>query len=427
MRTGLKIALLFVICLGLTHCGERSAPPTDSSLTGVTDDQSVQSREHLFWDANYLTGQQLVHAGNTFGFNLFKEIVKTQPDVNIFISPISVSMALGMTQNGAAGATLEAMLSTLGLSGYTLESANECYRELIDLLINLDPDVQFQIANSIWYHHGFILKDAFRQACADYFDAEVRGLDFWDPTAADTINAWVEDNTNGLIEDMVAKPLDPMLVVILLNAIYFKGFWTHEFDPSFTEPRWFYLPDGSRVPCNLMMQHESHFYTSFEAPKFYAVDLAYGDSLFSMTVFLPKEGIQVDAVVADLDQANWESWMDSFGPWFGILYMPRFEIEYELNMNQILTDLGMEVAFIPGLADFSEMFESTDIWISKVKHKTFVKVDESGTEAAAATEVEGPTSVPPIIALTRPFIFFIRESQTNTILFMGKVVDPGFD
>ena len=191
--------------------------------------------------------QQLVESSNTFGFKLLNEVVEQDGDKNIFISPLSVSMALGMTLNGADGDTYAAMKQTLELAGLTEEEINKSYASLIELLRVLDTEVIFQIANSIWYRQGFPAEESFLDVCQQYFDAVVEGLDFDDPAAVDTINNWVNENTNGKIEGIVEPPIDPLTVMFLINAIYFKGTWKYEFDEQDTKSTPFYLLDDTQV------------------------------------------------------------------------------------------------------------------------------------------------------------------------------------
>ena len=411
MARAVRWILVLLICTGLASCSDEILPPVDSGAGGKV-----------------ITQSDLSNAANAFGFNLFKEIAKVNPDSNIVISPVSISLSLGMTQNGAAGATLDSMLSTLELSGYTVEGANECYRSLIDLLMTLDPEVQCQIANSIWYHWAYTLKEGFHRTCRSYFDSEVRSLNFASWDAPDIINRWVEEYTNGLITDMVDKPMNPYQVISLINAIYFRGSWTHPFNPEYTRKDWFIRRDGPPTPCRMMYQPESHYYTAYEGPGFYGVGLAYGDSLFSMTILLPKEGIPVGSVIEELNQKNWEDWIGGFAPWRGALYMPKFEIEFGDSLEDYLTALGMGIAFDSYRAEFPYLFDDPDpIWLCHVNHKAYIRVDERGTEAAAATDTGGETGIPPMIVIDRPFVFFIRENRSNTVLFIGQVVDPGYD
>jgi len=400
----LNFSLVLLLCIGLTQCTENPVSPISRELT--------------------LAEKQLVKSDNKFGFKLFKEIIKEEKDKNVFISPLSVSMALGMTYNGANGSTQEAMQATLELSGLTIQEVNESYKSLIELLTGLDPKVQFQIANSIWYRQEFSFEEEFINLCKTYFNALVRGLDFNDPNAADTINGWVEENTNGKIKEIVDKPIDPLIVMFLINAIYFKGTWTYEFDEKLTKDDWFYLPDGSRKPCKMMEQRSEYNY--FSNPDFQAIDLPYGDGDFSMTIFLPHPQKDIDSLIAEFTEENWDNWINSFSKDSGDIYIPKFTLEYGIKLNDVLKALGMEIAFDPYRADFTRMYKPGGIWIDKVKHKTFVKVNEEGTEAAAVTSVEmGFVSVSGFyMRVDRPFVFVIRENKSQTILFMGKIVEP---
>jgi len=374
-----------------------------------------------------LAEKGLVESDNKFGFKLFKEITKEEKDKNVFISPLSVAMALGMTYNGANGSTQDAMQKTLELSGLTLQEVNESYKSLTELLTNLDPKVKFQIANSIWYRKIFPVEDEFIHINKTYFDAEVSGLDFSAPNASNIINGWVNEKTNGKIEKIVDDVINPLTMMFLINAIYFKGTWTYQFDESQTRDDFFTLPDGSKKPCKMMKQKKEFQY--FENDAFQAIDLPYGDGDFRMTIFLPRMEKSVDSLVAELNQENWNRWMNSFHKQELTLQFPKFTLEYEIELNDVLKASGMEIAFNPSQADFTKMYKEEDIfenlYISKVKHKTFIEVNEEGTEAAAVTSVEvRATSIGFFMRVDRPFIFAIRENHSNTILFVGKIVEP---
>ncbi|HEX7400865.1 MAG TPA: serpin family protein [candidate division Zixibacteria bacterium] len=371
--------------------------------------------------------KSLLKSDNKFGFKLFQEVVKEEKDKNVFISPLSVSMALGMTYNGANGNTQEAMKNTLELNGLTLQEVNESYQHLIKLFSELDPNVLFQIANSIWYRQGWTFEEEFIQLNKTYFNALVSGLNFDDPHSADVINAWVNENTKGKITEIIIPPIDPSMVMFLINAIYFKGTWTYQFDKSATREWPFLLPDNSTKPCQ-MMGLESEF-PYYENDDFQAVNLPYGKGDYSMIVFLPKWGENVDSLIAKLSQENFDLWLSEFHSDSGKVCLPKFTLEYGLKLNDALKALGMSVAFDPGQADFSRMFQGKGLFISDVKHKTFVEVNEEGTEAAAVTSVGIAMSAlpPPLpfeIVMDRPFVFLIRENLSGAILFMGKIVEP---
>jgi serine protease inhibitor len=404
---GLNFALLLCICVGLIQCNKQSDPSNPAVPLELTENQ-----------------KNLVESDNKFGFKLFKEIIKAEKDKNVFISPLSVSMALGMTYNGANGTTQEAMQKTLELNGLTMQEVNKSYKSLVELLTGLDPKVKFQIANSIWYHWGLTPKEEFISLCKKYFNALVSALDFSDPNAANIINAWVDKNTNGKIKQIVNAPIDPMKVMFLINAIYFKGFWTYPFDKKLTKDGLFTLLDGSKKPCQMMMRPGGIEY--FDNSDFQAIDLPYGEGDFSMTIFLPRPQKNIDSLIAEFNQENWNRWINSFHTNRATLQFPKFTLEYELILNGVLKALGMAIAFYPNQADFRKIYEENQpFFIDEVKHKTFVEVNEEGTEAAAVTSVGVMTTgMSRLIRVDRPFVFVIRENKSQTILFMGKIVEP---
>ncbi len=365
------------------------------------------------------TEEQLVECDNRFALKLFRAIVDDEHDENIFISPLSIAMNLGMVYNGAAGSTQDAMQKTLELADITIEEVNEAYKGLIEILTELDSDVDFRIANSIWYREGLELKETFCDICETYFEALVSALDFGDPASVNVINDWVNQNTDGKITEIMDM-IDPELLVLVLNAIYFKGTWTYRFDKDDTQDDYFTLPDGSQKLCKMMKQEGTFQY--FSTADFQAINLPYGDEYFSMSLFLPAPEKHIDSLIARFNEENWSYWLNSFTEEDVELYLPKFTLEYELRLNKVLETLGMGIAF-GGQADFSNLFKDIFGFIDEVKHKTYVKVDEEGTEAAAVTSTS-ITSGPPVICFNRPFFFVIRDNHSQIILFMGKIVEP---
>jgi serine protease inhibitor len=370
--------------------------------------------------------QGLIGASNTFGFNLFGAINKTYAGRNLFISPLSASMALGMTMNGANGTTLDEMRSTLGYGTSSLADIDAAYRSLIDLLRGLDKRVDFKLANSIWYRAGFPFEASFLQTTRDYFDATVTGLDFAAPSAPATINAWVQTATNGKIPTIVDGPIRDDLVMFLINAIYFKGSWTAQFDKAKTRADQFTTGGGTKVPVTMMERSAPARYGETGGAQ--VVDLPYGGGAFSMTIVLPPQGRSVDDFVATLDAARWT---ELTGPLRDAtklhLFMPKFRLEWKEELSAQLKALGMRAAFAD--ADFTGMSRSAgrSLVISEVKQKTFVDIYEEGTEAAAVTSVSiGVTAAPinPVVRVDRPFIFAIRERLSGTVLFLGKIAQP---
>ena len=371
---------------------------------------------------------KLVDADSRFAFKLFREVNEQDAGKNIFISPLSVGMALGMTYNGAAGSTRAAMQEALELQDMTLEEVNQAYQSLIELLRNLDPRVEFLLANSIWYRNTMTFEQAFIDLNAQFFDAEVAALDFNSPSAANTINDWVRQSTSGRIEEIVDSPINAETIMFLINAIYFKADWASQFDKNRTQSEPFFLSDGSQTTVQ-MMSHEDEIpihYLHDRDSDIQVVDLPYGGLAYSMTILLPGSPQGVDSLVENMTHTQWAGWVAALDSTSRQISMPKFRLEYELDMNDVLKSLGMSIAFSPDSADFTNMYAPGNVFISKVKHKTFVEVDEEGTEAAAVTSVEiGLTSAgPQPIVIDRPFVFAIREKHSGTILFVGKILDP---
>ena len=370
--------------------------------------------------------QRLIDADNRFAIKLLKQATADTRDTleNLFISPLSIAMALGMTYNGAAGTTEDAMRAALELEGMSVAEVNESYRSLIKLLRELDPRVRFQIANSIWYLQGYSVEQAFLDANRTYYDATVEALDFASPTAPTTINNWVSQQTRGVIDKIVDYIPDDMRLY-LINAIYFKGDWTEQFDRGRTQPRPFRLLDGTTVNVQTMTHGKPVDLRATYRANALILDLPYGGQAFSMTIVVPSDTVDVDRLVAELTLDQWNNWIASLGPSEAEVFLPKFKLTNDLLLIPSLEALGMGVAFDPQVADFTRIHSPSELFITEVKHKTFVNVDEEGTEAAAVTSVGvGVTSAPPSFQVDRPFLFALRENLSGTILFMGVIRDP---
>jgi len=372
---------------------------------------------------------EIIEADKAFGFELFREVHNQSEEDNIMISPLSVSYALGMTYNGAAGTTLEAFNDVLHFGDLTSEEVNESYKDLMDQLIHLDDKVEFSIANSIWYRLGFQVLPEFINTNKDYFDAAVKEIDFTDPQTVELINQWIEDKTNGKIKDMLDFiPVDA--VMYLINAIYFNATWKYEFEKGDTYQGDFNLTDGNIHQVDYMRVSGDFQYTSNE--DFTAVELPYGDSTFSMVVMLPSGEAKVSDLVAKLDVSHWDSWFDD-SRFTGVqVDLPKFKYEFKELLNDPLTDLGLGVAFSEFEADFTRINPGGNLFISRVIHQTFIDVQEEGTEAAAATIVEisltsaGGGGSPINFKADKPFLYFIKENSTGAIVFIGKVGKPEY-
>jgi serpin B len=394
-------------------CGDGSPTGPGEEITGLPRSLSLNE-------------QTLVAAGNDFAFRLLGRLHEVAPDSNLFVAPLSASMALGMTLNGAAGTTFDEMRNTLGFGSLSQEQINQGYRDLMDLLLGLDPSVEMAIGNSIWYRQGFPVRADFLERTETYFDAVSMALNFSDPGAAQTINAWVKERTRGKIQEIVEDPIDAAVVMLLINAIYFKGSWTHRFPKAKTEPALFTGEDGTTDQVPLMELDDTLPYAETEI--YQAVDLPYGGKAFSMTLLLPRPNVPVSQLVGALTPEAWSGIVGNLARREGTVWLPRFRLEWERELKDDLRAMGMKVPFIGGQADFSRLSDEAlqrGLYISKVKQKTYVDVNEEGTEAAGVTSVEiRETSIPDrfFFRADRPFLFLIRERFSGTILFAGVLV-----
>jgi serine protease inhibitor len=368
--------------------------------------------------------QQAIAASNRFAFDLFRSVNARFVDTNLFISPLSASVALGMTLNGADGETFEGMRLALRIDDTDRSSINDAYRDLIALLLELDPSVDMRIANAIWYRNTFPFHQTFFDTVSHYFGARVAGLDFGHPATVSRINAWVDTATAGKITK-VLDGIDDDIVMLLMNAIYFKGSWRSPFDPAQTQNAPFATERGTPYSARMMHLGEKQVALAMLGGA-QAVDLPYGRAAFTMTAILPPAGTDVDAFIATLDQSKWEAIVGALHHARADVYLPKFRMAWEDTLNADLKSMGMERAFCEGCADFTRMSpRGNDLFIDFVKQNTFVNVNEEGTEAAAVTTVGvGVTSLPPTVRFDRPFVFVIRERLSGTILFMGKVAVP---
>lgn len=366
----------------------------------------------------------LTAANGNFALDLFKQINGEEPaDKNIFISPFSISTALTMTTNGAAGQTLDGMQSTLQIAGLGLAEVNTSYKTLLNTLPLLDTNTKLKLANSIWHQTDYPVLSSFLQSNSTYYNSDILPVNFRNPAVIGQVNDWVETHTDGLIKETISE-LDANTIMLLINAIYFKGAWRTKFDPASTQTADFFTASGTEQ-VNMMHIPASDF-PYFHNELFQAIDLPYGDSIYSMSVFLPKEGHDVNEIVAALNGTTWNQWLSAFQAKAVELYLPKFKMAYDKKLKRTLVDMGMGLAFSDA-AEFTRMIQDGGVKIDDVIHKSFVEVDEKGTEAAAVTVVIIiETSVPsiPTVHVNRPFLFVIRDNKTNSILFMGKMMNP---
>jgi serine protease inhibitor len=368
--------------------------------------------------------EKTISSSNNFAFRLFSALHSGEPAQNLFVSPLSLSSALTMTYNGANGTTKEAMRQTLGFAPQPDEEINQSFKSLQQLLTGMDRKVNFTTANAIWYARPLGLQPPFVELNKTYFDATVQGLDFSSPGAKNTINDWVEEKTQGKIKDLVQEVRHDHIMFVV-NALYFKGTWTYPFDPKLSQKAPFHKEDGSTAQVDFMtMKTGKYLYYGDDNKK--VIDLPYGNGQFSMTLIVPEGQHTVSDITRELNSSQLTTWLSQADTTRLELHLPKFKLEYEKEMREILTQLGMGIAFSEQ-ADFSRMVSgaASGLAISEVKHKTFLEVNEEGTEAAAATSVGIIlVSLPPSIHVDRPFVFLIREKSSNAILFIGQLMNP---
>ncbi len=369
----------------------------------------------------------LVAANTQFAFKLFAELTKSNIEQNVFISPTSVALTLALAYNGARGETARAISRTLELGEVGLDALNRANAALIDSLRALDPHIVLTIANSLWAQQGISFAPDFLSRSQEIYGAEIATLDFGAAGAPATINDWVKRNTGGKIEKVVDQ-INRSAILFLINAIYFKGRWAKPFDPRRSREMPFTLPGGRHRQHPMMAQTGKFDYYAIQG--FQAISLPYGSGRASMYIFLPEQRSSLRAFRRELSHKSWEAWLRHFRPAEGTIVLPRFKLAYQATLNDALKTLGMGIAF-DRRADFSAMFADGKpaANIDEVKHKTFVEVNEEGTEAAAATSIGMiRTTMAPqrnfSMIVDRPFFCAIRDNQSGALLFMGAIIDP---
>ena len=412
MKTILTIMVFLTFCT-LSSCQQENLTNDENKIIDL-DEKSAQ----------------LIEADNAFGLEIFQKIREASDDENIMISPLSISVAFAMAYNGADSDTKTEMEKAMKLNGLTTEQINNSYKMLIDGLQSLDENVIFEIANAIFYADGFSVKPDFLNINKSVYDAETEKLNFGSPLAVQTINDWVTEKTHDKIKNII-KELNPLDRMVLLNAIYFNGIWTNKFDEKGTHLLGFTKTDGTNVDVPMMKKEEKLDYTSNNL--FSAIKMPYGNGQYNMIVILPANGKNSQDMINELTTANWKNWFESFDPKDPVVVtMPRFKFAFETKLNIVLAQMGMEKAFQPNIADFSKL-SAEDLYISSAIHKSFIDVNENGTEAAAVTSITFTTTSagnePPktYFTVNKPFVFAITEKDTGAILFIGNVKNPEYN
>ncbi|KKR80263.1 MAG: Proteinase inhibitor I4 serpin [Candidatus Daviesbacteria bacterium GW2011_GWA1_41_61] len=364
--------------------------------------------------------QKFVSAQNNFSFKLFQELVKVDSLKNIFISPSGISLALSMVYQGALDQTKDALTQTLNIQDIFKEDLNKNNQDLLNILKSTDPKVEISVANSIWGKKDIKFNQDFIDTNQKYYQAQVKNLDFTQPNAAATINNWVKENTKNKIAQIVSSPFPKNTVLYLINAVYFKGIWTKEFDKKLTKDQDFTAANKLKKQHPMMEQKGTFKY--LENDDFQAIDLPYGqEGRFSMYLFLPKYGLK--QFTATLSAQSWNGWMEEFRETEGTIILPKFKMEYEKELKNPLINLGMGIAF-GAKANFDNL--AKDIYLSTVKQKTYIEVSEEGINASGVSSMQTPDKAakPFSIQINKPFFFAVRDNRLETILFMGIINDP---
>jgi len=404
------VALLFLFSLGTISCNKNADPVYPDSPQPVELTQ---------------TQYMIVENDNKFSLDLFRKVLEyDSAKENIMISPLSVSFALSMTANGANGATRDSMMLALAFENMSIDDINSSYWDLTSKLTALDRRVLFSIANSVWVEERLDAKEQFINTLMKWYRAETMNFNINDPGIVSAINKWIENKTNGTIDNVINE-LDQNVVMLLINAIYFKGKWKYSFDKENTAEMPFYPTNGGPVSAKMMNMTATLKVGSGDG--FLIAELPYGQGNFVMDVILPDQGITPRELVATLSSSDLSNALGSMKDTETEIFMPRFNYEYRAEMKDILSSMGMGIAFTPFVADFSNISDD-QLFISEVIHQSFIENNEEGTEAAAVTVVIIElTSVGPgknVVKLDRPFIYIIRETETNTIAFMGLTGNP---
>ena len=371
-------------------------------------------------------GAGVITANNDFGIDLFARTA-SEENKNFMISPLSAGVALTMLLNGCESATYDQLKSTLKYpSAMTKTEINEAYKSLVKQLLSVDSKVELSLANAIFYRNGFIVKPTYLTAMESVFGSKIQGLDFSLPSALTAINKWASDNTKGKVPKVLDQ-VDPDAVMFLMNALYFKGSWSSRFDKALTSDRPFYTSGGNTLDVSTM-NGEVNVKTC-RGEGYTAIELPYGRTNFTMVIIMP-EGSLSD-FISSFNAGTWKTLtgiLDSRTEFGKVnVYMPEFSFSYEKYFNDQLRSMGMIDAFESHLADLSGISDK-QIYVSFVKQNTFVEVNEEGTEAAAVTtigiELTSAWPQPQVFEVNKPFIFAIRERTTNSLLFIGQVVNP---
>jgi serpin B len=423
------VAIALMMATAITGCTLDSDSETSDPIFVICPDGSDSTLTNEDNELKYIsltrTEQELVNNNNDFAFNLFREIMNKQTrEQSEIISPISITYALGMLNNGAAGDTQKQINKVLGFGEAGADGINDFCKKMLTEAPNLDKLTKVMIANTIYMNQGYQLNTDFVSKAKTFYDAEPETRNFADGKTLDVINKWGSDHTLGMIPEVLKEDeFDPTSISYLLNAIYFKGAWAEKFDKSNTNDETF---KGYNSEKKVPMMHQEHEFNYTENELCQALCLPYGNNAYRMTILLPKEGKTISDVLKTLTNDTWQNYQ-----WMGNaivdVKLPRFESQSDVKLEEIMSTLGMPNAFNPNLAEFPN-FCNKPTFISMMKQVAKIKLNEEGTEAAAITVIDmKQTAIPSepqhvSFHATRPFLYVISEQSTGTIFFIGKYV-----
>jgi serine protease inhibitor len=402
--------IFFASFLLLTACKSNDINPVDKpNLTPLSS-----------------SAQTLSASGSDFSFNLIRQVSNGESS-NLFLSPLSVQLALGMVLNGASGATADGILKTIDYKGLQATDINQGFLDLMKLLTTMDNKIELDLANSVWYDKQYAVNPDFSNTIKNFYDGDVQGLDFQDPASAGVINNWVSTKTDNQIKNLVDHTDGD--IMMLINAIYFKGAWTTQFDKSRTAPANFYGEDGTTSSVSTMYCKAARV-TGYGNSNLSVYSIPYGNEQFSMTILLPSATNTVAKLLNSVSEDSLNVWLQKSDSLTRDLYLPKFSITSSTTLNTVLSTLGMGTAFSDA-ASFPFLFtDAQGLKITKVLQQAVIDVDEDGTTASAATSVSiGFSAVGPSaeIRIDHPFIFLIREKHSGAILFIGQLFQPQTD
>lgn len=416
------LGLMFLFCLsGLVSFSKTRFLSILADAQGLQEVSPRMILPRQSWDET-----RLVKAQTQFGLKLFSALATTHQQQNIFISPTSISLALSMLYNGATGETQQEIATGLGIQGVEIDSLNRANQALENNLNNHESPVKLTMANSLWARQGFSFRYQFLKNNRDYYNGQITNLNFASNEASGIINRWIKENTQGKIKEVINQIQDED-VLLLTNAAYFQGSWAIEFDEDLTEEKPFYR--FGKHPKNYSFMSRQGTYRYLETPQLQGINLPYDEGRFSLYLFLPKSDKNIRDIFQSLTVTQWQKLLANFKEKSGFLQLPRFTLNYEIDLTEALKSLGLSTMFSPANSQFSSL-TSHSAYLNRIKHQTLLEINEKGTQPPLIKSMNVKvasvmrSSKPFNMIVDRPFLCAIQDSQTGTILFIGMIVDP---